>query len=134
MMIATSEDDDDDDGDGATGNEVDDDGDCATGDGTTGYNDNATMAAARRVVKARRMTTTTMTTTMATAQRDATIKSRRRWRQVATIVIDVQRRIETATRMMKTAPARIARRECGRSVGGRQQSRQHRCGGVRRRG
>ena len=35
---------------------------------------------------------------------------------------------------MTTAPARIAHRECGRSVGGRRRSRQHRCGGVRRQG
>jgi hypothetical protein len=35
---------------------------------------------------------------------------------------------------MTAAPARIARRERGRSVGGRRRSRQHRCGGVHRRG
>jgi hypothetical protein len=71
---------------------------------------------------------------MATAQRDATIISRRRWRRVATIVIGVQRRRATTTRTMTTASARIARRECGRSVGGRQRSRRHQCGGVCRRG
>jgi hypothetical protein len=80
------------------------------------------------------MTTTTMTTTMATAQRDALIKSRRWRRWVATIVIGVQRQRARMTRMMTTAPARIARWECGRSVGGRQRSRQHRCSGVHRRG
>jgi len=54
---------------------------------------------------------------MATAQRDATIKSRRRWRRVATIDIGVQRRIETTARTMTTAPTRIARQECGRLSG-----------------
>ena len=71
MMIATSKDDHDDDGDGATGGEVDDDGDGATGDGATGYDDNNDDGGGTT-----RATTTMTTTTMATAQRDATIKSR----------------------------------------------------------
>ena len=97
-----------------------------------------TMAAVRRgmkltiMAKAQQATTTTMTTMMGMgmAQRDATIKSRQRGQRVATLVIGVQRRIATTARAMTTAHARIARRECGRSVGGRRRSPRHQCGGV----
>ena len=77
MMIATSKDDDEDNGNGATGDEVDDDGDGVTGDGATGYDDNnddglALLATKLMIMaKARWAVTTT-----ATAQRDATIKTR----------------------------------------------------------
>ncbi len=40
MMIATSKDDDDDDGNSAMGDKFGDDGDGVTGDGATGYDDN----------------------------------------------------------------------------------------------
>ena len=115
MMIATSKDDDDDDGNGATGNEVDDDGDGVTGNGATGYNDidddGLALLATKFTIMAK--VRWAMTTTMATAQRDTTIKSRQwQWR-VATIVIGVQRWIATTTRTMTTAPARIARRALG---------------------
>ncbi len=79
MMIATSKDDDDDDGNGATSDEVDDDGDGVTGDGATGYHgnddDGLALLATKLTIMAKARWATTTTTT-ATAQRDATIKTR----------------------------------------------------------
>ena len=105
IMIATSEDNDKD-GVGATGDDAmgyddnDDDGGGTTGDEVDNYGKGATGDDKDD---------------KATAQRDATIKSRRQRQRVATIGA-------TTTRTMTTAPARIARRECGRSVGGRRRS------------
>ena len=112
-------------GDGATGNNNDDDcndnnGNGMTGDCTAGYDDNDDDGGGTTgnevddygegaTMMMMTTTTTTMTTVTAMAQPDATIKSRRRWRRVATIVIGVQRRMAMTTRMMTTAPAHAPR-------------------------
>ena len=126
MMIAISKDDDDNDGDSAMGDKVDNDGACATGNGAMGYNNNDNDGGGMTGDEVDDYGEGTMgdnNDNDNNAQRDATIKSRQRRRWVATIVIGVQRRIETTTRMMTTTPARIALWECGRSIGGCQRSR-----------
>ncbi len=78
MMIATSKDNGDNDGDSAMGDEVDNDGDGMTGDGATGYDDNDDDGSALLATKLKIMAKTRWamtTTTMATALRDATIKT-----------------------------------------------------------
>ena len=119
MMIVTSEDDDD--GDGATGDEVDDDGDGATGNGAPGYNDNDDNGGGTMGDEVDDYGEGATGDDNDDDNGDGTERCNNQIEAMGAvggnIVIGVQRRKATTMRTITTAPARIARRECGRSVG-----------------
>ncbi len=119
MMIATSKDDND--GDGATGDEVDNDDDGATGDGATGYDDNDDDGGGTTGNEVDDYGEGATGDDNDDDDGDGTERRNNQIEAMAAaggnIVIGVQWRKAMTMRMITTAPARIARRECGRSVG-----------------
>ncbi len=119
MMIATSKDDDD--GNGATGDEVDNDGDGATGDGATGYDDNDDDGGGTTGDEVDDYGEGATGNDNDDNDGDSTERRNNQIKATAAaggnIVIGIQRWKATLMRTITTAPARIARRECGRSVG-----------------
>ncbi len=119
MMIATSKDDDD--GDGATGDKVDDDGNGATGDGATGYDDNNDDGGGTTGDEVDDYGEGATGNDNDDDDGDGTERRNSQIEATAAaggnIVIGVQRQKATTMRTITTAPARIARRECERSVG-----------------
>ncbi len=119
MMIATSEDDND--GNGAMGDEVDDDGNGATGDGATGYDDNDNDGGGTTGDEVDDYGEGATGDDNNDDDGDGTERRNNQIEATAAaggnIAIGIQRRKATTMRTITTAPARIARRECGRSIG-----------------